>query len=86
MDVTSEKSIINLIKKLEQKKIKIDTLINNACLNPKYENKIKFKNNSLENFSLDLWNNEIKVGLTGSFLCAKHFGYQMKKVKKRCNN
>ena len=44
--------------------------------------KIKFKNNSLENFSLNLWDDEIKVGLTGSFLCAKHFGYQMKRNKK----
>ena len=45
--------------------------------------KIKFKNNSLENFSLNLWDDEIKVGLTGSFLCAKHFGYQMKRNKKK---
>lgn len=82
LDVTSEKSIVNLVKKLGQKKIKLDALINNACLNPKYEKKIKSKNNSLENFSLNIWDDEIKVGLTGSFLCAKHFGYQMKRNKK----
>ena len=33
----------------------------------------------LENFSLDQWNLEIAVGLTGAFLCCKVFGSMMAK-------
>ena len=28
----------------------------------------------MENFSIDIWNKDILVGLTGSFLCAKYYG------------
>ena len=31
----------------------------------------------LENFPLDVWNQDIAVGLTGAFLCAKYYGYQI---------
>jgi NAD(P)-dependent dehydrogenase (short-subunit alcohol dehydrogenase family) len=31
----------------------------------------------LENFSIDRWNLELSVGLTGAFLCSKIFGHAM---------
>ena len=83
LDVTSEKTIKDVLKKLEKLKIKIDVLINNACYNPKYSSSSKYENTSLENFSLFNWERELKVGLTGSFLCAKAFGNSMKKNKKK---
>ena len=83
LDVTSEKTIKDVLKKLEKLKIKIDVLINNACYNPKYSSSSKYENTSLENFSLFNWERELKVGLTGSFLCAKVFGNSMKKNKKK---
>jgi NAD(P)-dependent dehydrogenase (short-subunit alcohol dehydrogenase family) len=53
---------------------KIDALVNNAANNPKVENQ-KGKNFSrLENFPLESWNADVAVGLTGAFLCAKHYG------------
>ena len=81
MDVASENSIKNVIKILNRKKIKIDVLINNACLNPKYSKNFSNSNNKLENFSIDTWNKEILIGLTGAFLCSKIIGTYMKKIK-----
>jgi NAD(P)-dependent dehydrogenase (short-subunit alcohol dehydrogenase family) len=52
----------------------IDGLINNAANNPKVEvSGGEFSR--LENFSLTHWDKDIAVGLTGAFLCAKHYGY-----------
>ena len=33
----------------------------------------------MENFPLNIWNDDINVGLTGSFLCAKHYGFEISK-------
>ena len=41
LDVSSESSIKNVLKKLDKAKIKIDVLINNACLNPKFNSRFK---------------------------------------------
>ncbi len=82
MDVASEKSIKKVIIELKKNKIKVDCLVNNACLNPKFSNKFSSKNTNLENFTLDAWNREIKVGLTGAFLCSKIIGNYMKNNKK----
>ena len=51
----------------------VDVLVNNACLNPKFGKKFYYKNTSLEKFPLNNWDKEIKVGLTGAFLCSKIF-------------
>jgi NAD(P)-dependent dehydrogenase (short-subunit alcohol dehydrogenase family) len=61
-------------KDIMEKFGKIDGLINNAANNPKMEAKENKKFSRLENFPLDVWNQDILVGLTGSFLCAKHYG------------
>ena len=46
---------------------KIDCLVNNAANNPKIEKNISKKNFSrLENFPLDIWYQDLNVGLTGS--------------------
>ena len=75
MDITSEKSIIEVSNKIREKGNLIDILINNAALDPKVSLKSNDKNYTrLENFSLDQWNNELAVGITGAFLCSKIFG------------
>ena len=33
----------------------------------------------MENYDLSKWNQDISVGLTGSFLCAKYFGFEISK-------
>ena len=80
MDVTSLDSIINVKEKLLQKGIDINILINNAAINPKVDKNYQKNSNEysrLENFSLNEWNMQIAVGLTGAFLCSKIFGKLM---------
>ena len=80
MDVGSEDSIMNVFKKLKKDNIRIDILINNAAINPKQASlKDNIRTTRLENFSLDRWNLEISVGLTGAYLCSKFFGSAMAK-------
>ena len=81
MDVSSENSVQKVLQYLKKKKLKLDVLINNACLNPKFDIKFKNKNTALEKFSLNTWEKEIKVGLTGAFICSKIFGNYMKNNK-----
>jgi len=78
MDVSQEVSIINVLEKLKKDNIRIDILINNAAINPKQSSlKDNIRTTRLENFSLDVWNLELSVGLTGAFLCSKIFGSAM---------
>ena len=78
MDVTSENSINQVHKELINSGIYVDILINNAAINPKVEkNQDNKELTRLENFSLEIWNKELQVGLTGAFLCSKVFGSSM---------
>ena len=78
MDVSSETSINNVLRLLQNNNIRIDILINNAALNPKQSSlKNNIRTTRLENFSLDRWNLEFSIGLTGAFLCSKIFGSAM---------
>jgi NAD(P)-dependent dehydrogenase (short-subunit alcohol dehydrogenase family) len=74
VDITDEQSIRNNAKLLIEKFGKIDGLVNNAANNPKVEDSNEINFSRLENFPLDIWNDDISVGLTGSFLCSKHYG------------
>jgi NAD(P)-dependent dehydrogenase (short-subunit alcohol dehydrogenase family) len=60
---------------------RIDVLINNAANNPKVEDERKYGHWSrLEDFPLDVWHQDIAVGLTGAFLCSQTFGSEMARV------
>ena len=79
MDTTKERSILSCYKKLKKKSKRVDILINNAAINPKFKNIKKNNKTRLEHLPLKNWDKEILVGLTGSFLCIKKFGYEMSK-------
>ncbi|MDC0092773.1 SDR family oxidoreductase [Alphaproteobacteria bacterium] len=79
VDITDEQEIESNAKLITDKFGKIDALVNNAANNPKVENSNELNFSRLENFPLDVWNKDIAVGLTGSFLCSKHYGYQISK-------
>jgi NAD(P)-dependent dehydrogenase (short-subunit alcohol dehydrogenase family) len=75
VDITQENEIQNNVKVIISKFGKIDALVNNAANNPIVSDSNSGEQFSrLENFSIDQWNKDLAVGLTGSFLCAKHYG------------
>jgi len=77
VDITDEKQIEKNVDKIIERYGKIDGLVNNAANNPKVEDSSDKNFSRLENFPLNIWNQDIVVGLTGAFLCAKHYGYQI---------
>ncbi len=79
VDITDESQIKSNTSLIVGKYGKIDGLVNNAANNPKIEENLVKNFSRLENFQLDDWNKDIAVGLTGAFLCAKHYGYQISK-------
>jgi NAD(P)-dependent dehydrogenase (short-subunit alcohol dehydrogenase family) len=79
-DITSESSLENARARILEKFGRIDILINNAANNPKVEDG-KTTWSRLENFPLDIWEADIRVGLTGAFLCSRLFGAEMAKRK-----
>ena len=75
VDITDEEAVKDNANQLVERFGKIDGLVNNAANNPKVEDNGEKNFSRLENFPLDIWNDDIAVGLTGSFLCAKHYGF-----------
>jgi NAD(P)-dependent dehydrogenase (short-subunit alcohol dehydrogenase family) len=75
-DITQTKSIQALLEETLQQYGRIDILINNAANNPQYEKLSADKSNAnrFESFPLSVWNDDVAVGLTGSFLCSQIIG------------
>jgi len=79
-DITSESSLENARAHILEQFGRIDILINNAANNPKVEDG-NTAWSRLENFPLDVWEADLRVGLTGAFLCSRLFGAEMAKRK-----
>tara|TARA_B100001964_G_C14130081_1_gene552447 strand:+ start:243 stop:1076 length:834 start_codon:yes stop_codon:yes gene_type:complete len=83
MDVSDLKNIKAIAKKIEDLKIRIDILVNNAAIDPKViEADGVIETSRLENFPIQEWERQISVGLTGAFLASRVFGTLMAKDKK----
>jgi len=82
VDITNEDDIHSLLKTVLERFGRIDILINNAAHNPKIEVNGKTNWSRLEQFSVNMWNSDINVGLTGAFLCSKVIGTEMAKQEK----
>jgi len=76
-DITSEASLEQAREQIVSKFGRIDILINNAANNPKVENLQGQTWSRLECFPLEVWDADIRVGLTGAFLCSRIFGAEM---------
>jgi NAD(P)-dependent dehydrogenase (short-subunit alcohol dehydrogenase family) len=79
VDITQLSQVENVLQELLARFGRIDILINNAANNPKVESSGSKTWSRLENFPLEVWNDDIRVGLTGAFLCSRVFGSEMAK-------
>ena len=74
VDITREAEIEANCAAILARFSRIDGLVNNAANNPKVDGDGSKNFSRLENFSLAAWEADVAVGLTGAFLCAKHYG------------
>ncbi len=78
MDVSMLDSIRSVADALSAIGTRIDILVNNAAIDPKVKDGQGIVETSrLENFSVEQWDIQIAVGLTGAFLCSQVFGTLM---------
>ncbi|CAN1513654.1 FabG Dehydrogenases with different specificities (related to short-chain alcohol dehydrogenases) [Methylophilaceae bacterium] len=83
IDITKPEKLFKLADELWAEDTRVDILINNAAIDSKMNSKYSNREVSrLENFSLNQWDLEISVGLTGAFLCSQIFGSTMAKDQK----
>ena len=82
-DITNRESVEMICSKIIEKYGHIDALINNAANNPKVEgNSSNMKPIQFENFPIEMWLDDIAVGLTGALICSQVFGSVMAKQGK----
>ena len=81
-DITNRKALEEIRDILLKKYGHIDVLINNAANNPKVEEASKNLGPiRFNNFPVEMWNQDLAVGLTGAMLCAQVFGEVMERHK-----
>jgi len=86
VDVTSRKSVENLILRTVAEWGRLDILVNSAALDPKFDLREEedtggeddSRSLKFEEFPLESWNQAIDVNLTGMFLCCQSAGRQMR--------
>lgn len=83
-DITEPEQVRDLRDMALKRFGRIDALINNAANNPKMECDAaqRAHRSRFENFTLENWNKDIAVGLTGAFLCSQAFGTEMARAGK----
>lgn len=78
VDITNFDEVNKIAEDLVEKYGHIDVLINNAANNPKVEgHSANMKAIQFENFPIQMWIDDLSVGLTGSFICSQVFGAVM---------
>ncbi len=82
VNITKKDEVAKMVQDVIARYGRIDILINNAANNPKMESKKGSNWSHFENFPLEVWNQDIEVGLTGAFLCSQAVIPIMLKQKK----
>lgn len=78
-DITQPEAISDALSQTLEAFGRVDILINNAANNPKVE-ATGLSNthwSRLEHFPLEVWHQDLAVGLTGAFLCSQIIGGEM---------
>lgn len=78
-DITKEKQINKILRKLINKKLSIDVLVNNADCNPKMKKISSGRSGQIETYIISELKKELEVGIVGTFICSKIFGTHMSK-------
>lgn len=76
-DITKLNEVKRVLAEVLQKHGRIDILINNAASSGKIEGSEPANFSRFESFSLDQWNADIALGISGAFLCCQVFGTEM---------
>jgi NAD(P)-dependent dehydrogenase (short-subunit alcohol dehydrogenase family) len=76
-DITEVTQVEAMLDKIVKRFDRLDILINNAANNPKMEAREGKNFSRLENFPLEIWEADLRVGLMGAFLCCRIFGSEM---------
>ncbi len=76
-DVASRSSVLAMVERTLAAYGRIDILVNNAALDPKFDRSHPGDRHAFEDFPLDQWNRGVAVNLTGMFLCAQAVAHTM---------
>lgn len=76
-DITNLESVESALRVVLDHFGRVNVLINNAANNPKMETAGGLDFSRLENFPIAIWEDDIRVGLLGAFLCSRVFGTEM---------
>ena len=80
-DITDLSQVENMRDAILERFQRIDILINNAANNPKMERREGKNFSRLEDFPIEIWEEDLRVGLMGAFLCSRVFGTEMARRK-----
>jgi NAD(P)-dependent dehydrogenase (short-subunit alcohol dehydrogenase family) len=83
VDVADIESVNTMVAKTVEKFNRVDILVNNAAINPKFDQDHSGVHvNDFENFPLKAWQESIDVNITGMFLCAQAVTPPMREADK----
>ena len=84
-DITEPQQVSRALDKVLNDLGRVDILINNAANDPKVggAGQSGFQWSRLENFPMDVWRQDLAVGLTGAFVSSQIFGGEMARARKR---
>lgn len=81
-DITNKKSVKSILSNALSYFGQVDILINNAARDPKVSgNSVGSEISRFENLPLEVWEEDLRIGLTGAFLCSQVFGQHMAENK-----
>ncbi len=81
-DITNPASVLHALEATLNAFGRVDILVNNAANNPMPVATSEAHPSRFEGFSLETWNQDLAVGLTGSFLCSQIVGREMARARK----